>query len=161
MPGVTPKSFELTASLEDYLEAIKELIDAGNHGHAHTSDIAKRLKVKMPSVTNALGVLRDHGFIHYDTNYPVTLTELGAQVAERVIRRHRVLKSFLSKVLDLDALDAGATACRIEHVIDDTLIARLEVLTQELTAPRRCVLLRRRLKAGYRESRPVLPTLGD
>lgn len=167
MPGATrsssssSKSFEITASLEDYLEAIKELIDSGNHAHAHTSDIARKLKVKMPSVTNALGVLRDHGFIHYDTNYPVTLTEAGAQVAERVIRRHRVLKDFLSHVLNLDPLDAGATACRIEHVIDDTLISRLEVLTKELTAPRRCVALRRRLKQGYCESLLVHPTLGD
>ena len=50
------ETFRLTASLEDYLEAIKAAIDETAHGHAHTSDIARRLQVKMPSVTNALGV---------------------------------------------------------------------------------------------------------
>jgi DtxR family Mn-dependent transcriptional regulator len=125
---VAEKPFELTASLEDYLEAIKELIDADAHGHAHTSEIARRLKVKMPSVTNALGVLRRHGYINYDSNYPVTLTEIGLAAAERIIGRHRVLKAFLQEVLQLPAEEASATACRVEHVIDDQLIARLNAL---------------------------------
>jgi DtxR family Mn-dependent transcriptional regulator len=125
---VEEKPFELTASLEDYLEAIKELIDADGHGHAHTSEIARRLKVKMPSVTNALGVLRRHGYLNYDSNYPVTLTEKGVAAAERVIGRHRVLKAFLQEVLQLPAEAASATACRVEHVIDDQLIVRLNAL---------------------------------
>lgn len=143
------KPFELTASLEDYLEAIKLLIDDTNHGHAHTSDIAKRLRVKMPSVTNALGVLRKHGYINYDTNYPVTLTALGERAAARVIRRHRTLTAFLHDVLQLAPEEASATACRVEHVIDDDLVRRLEVLTHELTVSRRCGSLRRRLAEGY------------
>lgn len=143
------KPFELTASLEDYLEAIKQLIDDTEHGHAHTSDIAKRLKVKMPSVTNALGVLRKHGYIHYDTNYPVTLTELGERAAARVIRRHRTLSAFLRNVLLLEPEVASATACRVEHVIDDILVERLAVLTRELTETRRCATLRKRLAEGY------------
>lgn len=144
-----PKPFELTASLEDYLEAIKLLIDDADHGHAHTSDIAKRLRVKMPSVTNALGVLRRHGYIHYDTNYPVTLTALGECAAVRVIRRHRTLTAFLRDVLLLEPEAASATACRVEHVIDDRLVDRLAVLTRELTETRRCGSLRRRLAEGY------------
>lgn len=143
------RPFELTASLEDYLEAIKLLIDDADHGHAHTSDIAKRLKVKMPSVTNALGVLRKHGYINYDTNYPVTLTALGERAAERVIRRHRTLTAFLRDVLLLSPEEASATACRVEHVIGDPPVARLAVLTRELTGGRRCGALRRRLAEGY------------
>lgn len=143
------KPFELTASLEDYLEAIKLLIDDTDHGHAHTSDIAKRLRVKMPSVTNALGVLRKHGYINYDTNYPVTLTALGERSAARVIHRHRTLTAFLRDVLLLAPEDASATACRVEHVIDDGLVCRLAVLTRELTETRRCGSLRRRLAEGY------------
>ena len=122
------KPFELTASLEDYLEAIKELIDEDPHGHAHTSEIARRLKVKMPSVTNALGVLRRNGYLNYDSSYPVTLTEAGTAAAARVSHRHKVLKTFLNSVLLLPEGDAGKTACRMEHVIDEQLIARLEAL---------------------------------
>jgi DtxR family Mn-dependent transcriptional regulator len=127
------KPFELTASLEDYLEAIKELIDADAHGHAHTSEIARRLGVKMPSVTNALGVLCKNGYIHYDASYPVTLTKRGAQAAARVMRRHAVLKSFLTDILLLEEEAASATACRVEHVIDDQLIDRLEAVNAALT----------------------------
>ncbi len=132
MDEPSAKGFELTASLEDYLEAIKVLCEETDHNHAHTSGIARRLKVKMPSVTNALGVLRRHGYINYDTSHPVTLTELGEQEAARVIRRHSVLSSFLNRVLQLPTEEASATACRVEHVIDDSLLARLELLTEEL-----------------------------
>lgn len=133
MSSSADKPFELTASLEDYLEAIKELIDANAHGHAHTSEIARRLNVKMPSVTNALGVLRKNGYIHYDSSYPVTLTALGQQAAERVIRRHAVLKVFLKEVLMLPEEEAGATACRVEHVIDDRLVERLNAVNEVFT----------------------------
>lgn len=121
---------DLTASQEDYLEAIKELIDEGDHGHAHTSDIARRLGVKMPSVTTALGVLRKAGLLHYDTSRPVTLTEAGEREALRVIRRHRVLAWFFQGVLGLDEETASSTACRVEHVIDDRVVDRIEALTE-------------------------------
>ena len=139
----------LTASQEDYLEAIKKLMDETAHGHAHTSDIARRLQVKMPSVTNALGVLREHGLIHYDTNKPVTLTEKGEREALRVIRRHLVLTRFLREILRLDDEAASQTACRVEHVIDDRLVSRLAVLTDALTAPGRCHALRKALRRHY------------
>lgn len=132
MHTAAEKPFELTASLEDYLEAIKELIDENVHGHAHTSEIARRLKVKMPSVTNALGILRRHGYINYDSSYPVTLTEAGVVAAERVINRHRVLKTFLQDVLCLPEEEASAAACRMEHIMDDRLIVRLNALIDVL-----------------------------
>ncbi len=149
------KPFELTASLEDYLEAIKILMDTDAHGHAHTTDIAKRLKVSMPSVSNALAVLSKHGYIHYDTNYPVTLTELGQKEAERVMRRHRVLSEFLRDVLQLDAEGASRTACRMEHVTDEQLITRLEALTNELLGERPIRGLRQRLTEAYRAAEMV------
>lgn len=147
MPLVTQhKPFELTASLEDYLEAIKELIDADPHGHAHTSEIARRLKVKMPSVTNAMGILCRNGYIHYDSSKPVTLTESGTAAAERIIHRHRVLKAFLQEVLLLSSEAAGATACRIEHVIDEALIDRLATLNTLITEEACGAAVRERLK---------------
>ena len=133
-PAAAPKPFHLTASLEDYLETIKCLIDQDTHGHAHTSDIAKALKVKMPSVTNALGILCRNGYIHYDTNYPVTLTELGEAAAERILRKHHVLSTFLQSILKMEKVSASDLACKIEHVTTDDFIQRLEALTSAIAS---------------------------
>lgn len=147
------KPFVLTASLEDYLEAIYQLTLADEHGHAHTRDIAKQLNVKMPSVSNALGILRAHGYLNYDNNYPVTLTEAGEYEAKRVLRRHQVLSAFLGDVLRMNFESASATACRMEHVMDDGLVERLAILTKELTDPQ-SVTLRRRLDEAFGFSSP-------
>ena len=146
------KPFALTASLEDYLEAIKEVIDASNDAHAHTSEIAKRLNVAKPSVTYALGGLRDQGFLNYNTSRPVTLTALGEAEASRIIRRHRVLTVFLRDVLKLEEALAGQTACRIEHVIDEQMLARLAVLNREFLSPEVGAELRTRVWNGFDES---------
>jgi Mn-dependent DtxR family transcriptional regulator len=135
-PNATPEStikpFQLTASLEDYLETIKLLIDQDPHGHAHTSTIAKALKVKMPSVTNALGILCRNGYIHYDTNYPVTLTPLGEAAAVRILQKHDILSRFLQDILQMEKDSASHLACKIEHVITDDFIQRLEALSRAI-----------------------------
>ena len=146
------KPFALTASLEDYLEAIKEVIDGSADAHAHTSEIAKRLKVAKPSVTYALGILRDQGYLNYNTSRPVTLTALGEAEASRVIRRHRVLTVFLRDVLKLEEASAGQTACRIEHVIDERVLKRLEVLNQAFLSSEAGEALRTRVWNGFDES---------
>lgn len=128
MEAKPKKPFTLTASLEDYLEAIKTLIDS--HGHAHTNSIARILNVKMPSVTNAMGVLRDNGYVVYAQNNPITLTKLGAKVAGRVKLRHQVLSSFLHDALHIAEQDAETMACGIEHVINDDLLTKLQIVTE-------------------------------
>lgn len=144
---MTPKKpFTLTASLEDYLETIKMLIDEDPHGHAHTSYIAKRLNVKMPSVTNALGVLHRNGYIHYDTNYPVTLTPLGEQTAKRILRRHHVLSNFLEDILQMQKEEASDLACKIEHVISDNFILRLELLSSSISTSDQAEEILKRMK---------------
>ena len=70
------KNTTISSSLEDYLEAIAEIIE--EQGHAHTKEIADHLKVKMPSVTNALQALSARGLIHYQSHSPVFLTPAGA-----------------------------------------------------------------------------------
>ena len=59
----------ISSSLEDYLEAIADLIDA--NGHAHSKELADRLQVKMPSVTNALQALAARDLIEYRSHQPV------------------------------------------------------------------------------------------
>ena len=121
---------QLSESLEDYLEAIAELIAV--EGHAHTKDIAARLDVKMPSVTGALRQLEKLNYIIYNTHYPVVLTSEGTAVADEVMRRHRVLKSFFSDILGLPLETASETACRIEHVVDENAIRRFVLFTEAI-----------------------------
>ena len=123
---------QLTESLEDYLEAIAELIAV--EGHAHTKEIAEKLHVKMPSVTGALRQLEKNGCIVYKTNYPVVLTPLGKTLADEVIRRHGVLKTFFSRVLGMPVEQASETACRIEHDVDADTVRRFVLFSEAITA---------------------------
>lgn len=149
---VVRKNFALTESMEDYLETIQTLIDEDPHRHAHTRDIAGRLRIKMPSVSNALSLLCDNGYVDYEPNRPVTLTPLGAREAARVIRRHRLLTSFLTDILALEEERASSIACRIEHVVDEDLLQRLETLTGEVLAAPHCAELRNRLNGAFRKT---------
>ena len=97
---------KLSASLEDYLEAIAELCNA--EGHAHSKEIAEKLGVKMPSVTEALRQLVEMGYIIYNTHYPVELTPAGRSVAEEIVQRHRELKRFFAEILGLTPAKAAA-----------------------------------------------------
>lgn len=113
---------KLTASLEDYLEAVYVLI--GQDGVARVRDIAGRLKVGMPSVTAALKSLAGRGLVNYGAYQMVTLSEQGRQEAARIARRHRVLRQFLVEVIGIEPADAEANACRMEHAMDDRVLER-------------------------------------
>lgn len=120
----------LTESREDYLEAIAELIAV--NGHAHTKEIARKLNVKMPSVTSALHQLQEMGYIIYNSHYPVILTASGKALADSVIRRHQVLKKFFSDILGLNPDKASETACRIEHSVDEETISRFILFSEAI-----------------------------
>ena len=121
---------KLSASLEDYLEAIAELCNA--EGHAHSKEIAEKLGVKMPSVTEALRQLVEMGYIIYNTHYPVELTPAGRSVAEEIVQRHRELKRFFAEILGLTPAKAADTACHLEHVVDEDTIARFVLFTDAI-----------------------------
>ena len=120
----------LTESLEDYLEAIAELSAA--EGHAHTKEIADKLKVKMPSVTGALRQLAQMGYIVYNTHYPVTLTDKGKLIAEQVAARHKVLKKFFIDILGMFPEAATEAACHLEHLIDEDTANRFVLFSEAI-----------------------------
>ena len=122
---------KLSESLEDYLETIAHLIEI--EGHAHTKKIAESLNVKMPSVTAALKQLANLGYIHYSTHFPVELTVEGKRIADEVIRRHEVLTRFFAGILGLNSQQASETACRMEHLVDDSTIERFVLFSDALT----------------------------
>ncbi|MBQ9336392.1 MAG: metal-dependent transcriptional regulator [Lentisphaeria bacterium] len=123
-------TLRLSESLEDYLEAISELIAV--EGHAHTKEIADKLDVKMPSVTAALRQLDKMGCIVYNTHYPVQLTPAGKEIADQVVRRHRILKKFFGGILGLPPEKASETACRLEHAVDEETIERFILFSEAI-----------------------------
>ncbi len=123
-------SIKLSESLEDYLEAIAELIEV--EGHAHAKEISRKLNVTMPSVTGALRQLDKLGYIEYNVHYPVVLTSSGAAIAHRVIHRHQVLKKFFSGILGLPLEKASECACHIEHVVDEDTIQRFVLFSEAI-----------------------------
>ena len=112
----------LSASLEDYLEAIFHII--AQKQVARAKDISKRLKVGASSVTGALRSLADRGLINYAPYDVITLTGKGTTAAEDVVRRHEVLRDFFVKVLAIDGDEADEAACRMEHSITKSILER-------------------------------------
>lgn len=113
----------LTSAMEDYLEAIYHL--EKERRIARVRDIAGRLGVKMSSVSSALKTLSSRGLIRYDPHQYIILTDRGVEKAKEIVRRHEVLKRFLSRVLKLEDSVAEDNACRMEHHLDLEVIDKL------------------------------------
>ena len=114
---------ELSASMEDYLEAIYHIVTAKQAARA--KDIAKRLDVNNSSVTGALRTLSEKGFINYAPYDVITLTPKGHKHAEDVVRRHEALMDFFTKVLCIEKAEASDAACKMEHAVSRTILDRL------------------------------------
>ena len=117
------KNDNLSASLEDYLEAILNLASESNF--ARSKDIAKSLGVSRASVTGALRVLKKKGLANYKPYDYVTLTKSGQVAAAEIARKHKILKSFFINVLGVEADIAQKAACKAEHELGPEIIAKL------------------------------------
>ncbi len=113
---------QLSASLEDYLEAIFRIVQEKQAARA--KDIGNRLKVSRSSVTGALHALAERELINYAPYDVITLTDRGRSVAEDVVRRHEVLRDFFVKVLAVGPANAESAACEMEHAIPDAILER-------------------------------------
>ena len=114
---------KLSASLEDYLEAIFNL--AAESDGARSKDIAEVLGVARSSVTGALQALSEKGLANYRPYGCVTLTDSGQTAAAEVVRKHNVLKVFFIEVLGVDREIAQRAACKAEHALGPEIISRL------------------------------------
>lgn len=113
----------LSASLEDYLEAIFVL--TGKAKVARSRDIADMLKVSRASVTGALRALKEKELINYKPYGYITLTDAGRSAAMEVDKKHHILKSFFTDVLAVKGETAQSAACKAEHVLGPEVIAKL------------------------------------
>ena len=125
----------LTPVMEDYLEAILALETVQKV--ARVKDLAARLGVSKPSVTQMLKSLRDRNLIHYERYGLIDLSDEGRSIAEGVRRRHELIAGFLTEVLAVPTETAGMDACRMEHGLSDETLNAL-VLFMEFI--RKCPL---------------------
>jgi DtxR family Mn-dependent transcriptional regulator len=112
----------ISATLEDYLEAI---LDLEREDRApRVRDIASALSVHKSTVTAALKTLSEKKLINYSPYEITSLTAEGRRIAEGVSENHRIIRRFLTDVLKVDADTAEENACRMEHVINEEVLER-------------------------------------
>ena len=112
----------LRRSGEDYLETILVL---SKRNDVRSVDIAREMDLSKPSVSRAVGLLKNGGFITVDKNGYISLTEDGKKQAERIYERHTVLTEWLVSI-GVDEGSAAENACRLEHDFSDEVFAKLK-----------------------------------
>lgn len=114
---------ELHESGEMYLETI--LILKNRFGYVRSIDIANEMGVSKPSVSRAIALLKENGYITFDPNGMILLTESGKVVADKVYEKHLFLTDFLTSI-GVSEETAAHDACKIEHVISDETFSALK-----------------------------------
>jgi DtxR family Mn-dependent transcriptional regulator len=113
----------LTSVMEDYLEAIFDLDQEKRV--VRVKDIAKRMDVKIPTVSSMLKTLNSRGLVNYEKYEYVELTKDGADVGKEMRRRHEVLYKFLTEILKIKAKVADEEACKMEHTLSEATLSSL------------------------------------
>ena len=113
----------LYESGEDYLETI--LILKKRNGNVRSIDIAREMDLSKPSVSRAMGILKNKEFITVDEDGAIHLTEEGSKLAKKIYERHRVLTDALM-YLGVDEKTAAEDACRIEHDISEKTFTKIK-----------------------------------
>ena len=106
----------LLESGEMYIETIHVLSKKG--GVVRSVDVSEHMGVSKPSVSRAIGLLKEGGYVLMARDGALTLTEAGVEVANKIYERHRVITALLT-ALGVDPEIAADDACRIEHHISD------------------------------------------
>ncbi|MCI5824989.1 MAG: metal-dependent transcriptional regulator [Candidatus Gastranaerophilales bacterium] len=113
---------KISASLEDYLEAIYLIIEEKQAVKA--VEVARFLNVGRSSVTEALKSLASKGLVNYGRYDVLTLTKDGEKIAKKVIKKHKILYNFFKNILNLNDEEANQNACQIEHIISEDAFNR-------------------------------------
>ena len=120
---------KLQESGQMYLKEILLL----NHetGFVRSIDIAHRMNFSKPSVSRAMGILKREGYITVGENGQIVLTEKGETVATDIYEKYCLLKLFLIHILGVEQDLAHKEACKIEHIVSDETIDKIERYLQK------------------------------
>lgn len=111
---------------EDYLKTI--LLLQHTNGSVRSLDVARKLNVSRPSVSAAMRLLRDGGFLTMDENKKICLTDAGLEVAEQVYEKHLIVKECLIS-LGVDPDIAERDACIMEHLVSRETLEKMKRFT--------------------------------
>jgi DtxR family Mn-dependent transcriptional regulator len=115
-------------SNENFLVAIYRL--TREQSHAHTKDIAASLGVTPPTVSQRITRLAEQGYLDHNWRKGVALTDKGRLFALKVLRKHRLIETFLVHVLHFPIDEVNDEACQLEHVVSDRFIEAIDILLE-------------------------------
>lgn len=115
-------------TIEDYLKAIFVIYEKEGKKEKgiRSTDIAKSLNIKKPSVSAVLHKLADAGYLKSEAYSPVFFTEMGLKEAQRIVHNHRVIEYFLKEILKCDLKIIHKEAHKLEHAFSDSTIRKLD-----------------------------------
>lgn len=115
---------KIQESGENYLETI--LILHQRNGYVRSIDVANELGFTKASVSRAMSILKEAGYLVMEQNGNLVLTDSGRQRASAVYERHTVIADFLQMTLGVDHEIAAQDSCRIEHIISEESFSRIK-----------------------------------
>ena len=114
---------KIQESAENYLETILMLKE--EKGAVRSIDIARKMDFSKPSISRAMSLLRENGYITMDKEGLIELTDAGMEIASRIYERHRLLSKWLV-ALGVSPETASEDACRIEHDVSDETFQKIK-----------------------------------
>jgi Mn-dependent DtxR family transcriptional regulator len=120
------KEKKLTSSLEEYLKIIYEITQT--EPVARVKNIAKRMEVSLPSVTNALKRLDQLGYVRYEKYGLILLSEKGIERAKKLEKTSCILRTLLVDFIGVPESDVSKISCRIDHYFTEDTQERMEQL---------------------------------
>ena len=122
---------EVTHSTAHYLLAVASLAEGGDRPRA--ADVARQLGVSRAAVSMQLKTLREHDLVHVRKDNRLELSRHGADLVARIASKREVLKEFLHRVLGVDPKVAERDACKIEHDLSPSTMAKLTEFLERYT----------------------------
>ena len=122
------RPLEISKREEEYLETMYILHK--NKGVIRVKDIAKMMRVKPPSVVDALKKLSEKGLVEYEKYDRILLTETGRKVAETTYSKHKLLTQFFIDILGIPPEIAEHDACQFEHYVSEITVQRIRAFAR-------------------------------
>lgn len=125
---------KISMSHEDYLEAIV-MLGGTTTEPVRSVDVANKIGVSKASVSKAISLLKEQGYVVAPLYGNITLTEKGFEYGTSVLERHNLLITFLHKVLGIPEETASEEACLMEHAISDASFEKWSAYIKGLDIP--------------------------